>query len=451
MNPDVVESNSINDNVSDPTSSKSASTTIGALSAGGRSVVYQLTSSYLRTPVKLFKPARFDYFHYVRVILTGDANNTAINNDSQSVKNKFWFKRFSNAHKYTSMVENSSLGLLTKALNKYGWRVIPDRVLPPLLVNSATGIVLYSTYLASLTALSKPHTNAEQYVTVFKLQDVFASGFLAGFAQSIISTPVDAIYTRSSTLEIFESIKKYNNLWIFALDKVKEIGLIGCFSGFTLVAIKESFGFAIYFTTFELIKGTLSNFILNLVNSFRKFKFKVKESFDFNSEPTSINETASKQASTTFLTVKEEKWVKRSFIFMGGISAALLLQLFQYPFTKIQKIHFSRLEAFDIYNRSFAKNSKVLQNNSLTFSNMILRHPKRSQFHIYYHSYFDTFTHIHFIHKTTGDLTRWLYKGFTNRAMTTIPGTTIGLILLDYMRSKLEDDIITSTNQMIMK
>ena len=412
----------------------STSNAIGVLTAGGRSIVYQFTSFYLRNPLKLFRPARFDYTHYMRVILTGEDSNHQTDKRKGNV--------FINTKKYTSIMENSSLGILTKALNKYGWKVFPDRILPPLLVNSATGVVLYSTYLNCLTYFASnkfPTDNVPEIKYLHNHWIVFKSGLIAGFTQAIVSTPIDAIYTRSTTAEIFESLQKFNNLWSFGLNKLKEIGVIGCYSGFTLSMIKESLGFAIYFASFEFIKGQVSKYFIYTLENYRCLKYNVNKLICNNFSSSDEDNIAIK---LTFISAKEEKWIPRAFIFVGGVSAAFLLQVVQYPFNKVQKVHFTRLEAFDIYNKSTlhqASLSKGLQRNS---SNFKIKYSYSNHFRIYLHSYIDTFYHIKFIHQNINGLVKWLYRGFTRRTLATIPGTTAGLLLLDYMRSSLENDQI---------
>lgn len=417
------------------------SSIIGALTAGGRSMVYQLTSFYLRTPLKLFRPARFDYLHYVRVILTGEESRNQARSTRISVFGKLigiWNP------KYFNYLENSSLGILTKALNKYGWKVIPDRILPPLLANSATGIVLYTTYLSTLNHFSKANDLTS---TLKNPWDVWRSGFIAGSMQALVSTPIDAIYTRSSTSDLLSSAKNYDNLWLYGRDKLREIGLIGCFGGFGITLIKESFGFAIYFMTFELIKGQLCQGLINVVKQYVQLKYFIKNTKLSDIIPSKTPPADNGVSQLEFLSKKEEKWITRAFVFIGGISAAFLLQVVQYPFNKIQKVHLSRLEAFDIYNRPILnRDQKIPSEAANNATKMWVKAPRSRRLHIYYNSYMDTFKHIQFIHKNTNSLIKWLYKGFTRSTLAIIPGTTAGLLMLDYMRSSVEDSLGSSEN-----
>ncbi|SCV03278.1 LAMI_0H06876g1_1 [Lachancea mirantina] len=443
-NIETLESNegeNVTDTSADSIAKKNAgqSSFIGALSAGGRSMVYQATSFYLRTPMKLFRPARFDYLHYLRVLLTGESND---GDSAKRVGSRYarwpWIPR------YTYYIENSSLGLLGKGLDKYGWRVIPDRILPPLVANSAAGVVLYTTYLSTLNKLSSDKNSRHP-----RPWDVIRAGFAAGAAQAIVSAPIDAIYTRSSTNELLLSAKTHNNLWVYGLNKLKEIGLVGCFGGFGLSLVKECLGFAAYFSAFELLRGQVSNGFINFLERYRELKFSVDNSkisrfFDDDESEDAVNKASIPP--TTFVSMREEAWIHKAFVFVGGITAAFLLQVVQFPFHKIQRIHFSRLEAFDMSNMGQrGERTQPVPLISETRAQPLTRitvFPKhRRLFRIYYHSYLDTFQHIYFIHKNTDATYRWLYRGFLRNTIALIPGTTAGLLLLEYLRSSLSNNM----------
>ena len=64
-----------------------------------RALIYQLQSIYLRTPIKLFRPSRFDYLAYVR----------ALANKHDNIENKPY--RF---------MTHSSLGMVINVVRKQG-------------------------------------------------------------------------------------------------------------------------------------------------------------------------------------------------------------------------------------------------------------------------------------------------------------------------------------------
>lgn len=272
--------------------------------------------------------------------------------------------------------KNSSLGILVQAIKKYGWNFIPEKVLPPLFANSLTGVVLYTSYLSALD-----HEN----VTVW---NTFKAGWIAGSCQSLVAAPIDAIYLRSSTNEILNG--KHNNLWQFSWMKLKQIGFIGVFAGFGLSLVKESIGFAFYFSIFESIKNQGFQLTKDLILSYDNL-FKRKENHDF-------------------------KFLKTIYIFVGGITASFTLLSLQYPISKFQNLHYSRLEAFDLFNKN------------------------KNWFRLYYHSYLDSFDHLIFIRKNSKlSWFNYLYKGFKLQLLNSLPGMVGGLITLEILRTNLAD------------
>ncbi|AGO12300.1 AaceriAEL060Cp [[Ashbya] aceris (nom. inval.)] len=403
-----------------------SSSLIGMVTAGGRSMVYQFTSFYLRAPMKLFRPARYDYTHYLRILLTGEDK---VSQPQRMKPSGRWFRNPA----YTYYLENSSIGVLTRALNKYGWKVLPDRVLPPLVLNSAAGVVLYTTYLSSLSFLRGPlGAGPEHTQSPPRISEVVCAGFLAGVAQAVASAPIDAIYTRSTANELLSSAKKYNSLWLYGIDKLKEIGLVGCFGGFGLSLVKESVGFAVYFTTFEFLKGHVCNKTIEYLEDRRRLKGSSAQLMSENCE----RYLPPKTASEVLMGQREKQWLQRSFVFGAGVTAAFALQLVQYPMLKLQKVHLSRLEAFDIYQKAVS-NMRDQSTLEPQISKIRLRGGNTRLLHLYFNSYIDTLEHVASISKSTG-MARWLYKGFLRNTLAIIPGTATGLLVLEYMRTSLD-------------
>ncbi|GME69606.1 hypothetical protein B5S31_g2250 [[Candida] boidinii] len=360
--------------------SKRNTQVVSASSAGIRAIMYQFTALYLRTPAKIFRPSRFDYLTSARALLHGELASTP------------W--------KFHS---HSSIALLVNAVRKQGWRFIPDQVLPPLIANSASGLVLYSVYLTSLQSFNGFTMKSLQDPNPF---DIYRAGFLAGAAQSLIAAPIDAIYSRSSYAELVDG--KHKNLWAFGLDKLKQIGPVGVFAGYTCSFIKESFGFATYFTVFEVVKNRGYQLTRSVINWFDYVKFKM---FHYSQDFKPIEHP------------KSEKVLQTSFVLFAGASAAASLLAIQYPITKVQNIHLSRLEALDIYNRA------------------VNNEPRRF-FKLYYNSYIQTFDQILAMKlKSKLDWWQFFYKGFVRNALVNIPATSIALLVFEITRQELSNDI----------
>lgn len=371
-------------------SSRSSNQTVTVSTAGIRALVYQVQSLYLRTPVKLFRPSRFDYLAYVRAI--------ADKHDAITIKP--W--KFST---------HSSIGMLINAVKKEGWKFIPDQVLPPLVANSATGLILYGTYLSALDGLHSGKHYPDKSSHYYSPKDTWRAGFIAGVAQLLAAAPVDAIYARLSTADIING--GHQNLWIYGFNKLKEVGLVGVFAGYGFSLIKESIGFAFYFCTFEFVKNQGYQVTYTGVKAVRSMKNRIKKTFAWLTNKT-YDETLVKKEENRLTKV-----LRSSFILIAGASAAFALLAVQYPLNKVQTVHYSRLEALDIYNAS--------------------RTPRRRPFvKLYYNSYIDTYDQVMKMKRRAKiGWFQWGYKGFARNALTTIPATSIGLLVFEIMRTGL--------------
>lgn len=91
----------------------------------------------------------------------------------------------------------SSFGLIHHAVKHYGWRFIPNQVLPPLLANTAMGALVYTSYLQILQARHEPagHSTKRSYPPP-PMHATFAAGAAAGALQSLFAAPLDAISAR---------------------------------------------------------------------------------------------------------------------------------------------------------------------------------------------------------------------------------------------------------------
>ena len=64
---------------------KNSNQAVSVLTAGIRAIAYQIQSLYLRSPVKLFRPSRFDYMAYVRALADRPVSYTHLTLPTNSV------------------------------------------------------------------------------------------------------------------------------------------------------------------------------------------------------------------------------------------------------------------------------------------------------------------------------------------------------------------------------
>ncbi|GAA5825975.1 hypothetical protein JCM11251_000074 [Rhodosporidiobolus azoricus] len=78
-------------------------------------------------------------------------------------------------------------GFVRGLLRQEGWRFIPRHILPPLLVNTAIGLTLFTAYTTSETLLLPHFTSPSTHLLLIP----FLSGAFAGAAQALLSAPLD--------------------------------------------------------------------------------------------------------------------------------------------------------------------------------------------------------------------------------------------------------------------
>jgi hypothetical protein len=157
-----------------------------------------------------------------------------------------------------------------------------------------------------------------------------------------------------------------------------------------------------------------------MITAYRRAKLNIQKKLSFfgTSDPDIEIDERLVRMEQTRLT----KILKSSFVLLAGATAAFSLLAVQYPLTKVQKIHLSRLEALDVYNSSSSNTRPFIK--------------------LYYNSYIDTYFQVLKI-KSKSKMT-WFqvaYKGFVRNALTTIPATSVGLLVFEIMRTKLADNL----------
>ncbi|CAK7218534.1 hypothetical protein SEUCBS140593_003579 [Sporothrix eucalyptigena] len=217
-----------------------------ASAAGVRALSAQALQFYFRAPVKAFFRTRVDYLAYAR-----------------SPNGNFTDPTASSAHTTTQQrlkawARGTTPGILTLAVKRHGWSVVPDQVLPPLMANIGVAAVLYTSYLHILGRLHPESAQARRRVYPPPAPlETFTAGFLAGSIQSLVAAPLDAIQARYDHRAVANSNGNGSpqSMWAFSAAKLREIGLRGIFAGWGLSFVKDSFGNGVFFSVFEYVKA----------------------------------------------------------------------------------------------------------------------------------------------------------------------------------------------------
>lgn len=195
------------------------------------------------------------------------------------------------------------------------------------------------------------------------------------------------------------------DMWHYAFAKLRTIGLRGVFSGFSISFLKDSFGSAVFFGTFEYTKS----------QAYYAFLTRYYGRHNWSSLSTSQLNITSGTADTP-PTIRPHYAIEPAFLLLAGVTASIAQQAVQHPLTEIQNVHFHRLESLDY--------AAKLQNSS------------RDLMRLYYYAYQKTVQQCKRQAKRMGGWRRWLYKDFVWNTIRTTPSTSAGLIVFELVRRK---------------
>ncbi|KAF2844996.1 mitochondrial carrier [Plenodomus tracheiphilus IPT5] len=351
----------------------------GVQAAGMRAVAARLVAFYFRAPVKAFFRGRIDYMGYARAI-----------NPHFAAEAKWSWRMTTPA-------------VLAHAIRTEGWGFIPKQVLPPLMANTCIGAVLYTAYLHSLSSLHEPSSYQTKRVFPPPPPSVtFTAGLIAGGIQSVVAAPFDALQTRFRTADILQG--RHKTMWHYAGDKLRSIGLQGIFAGWSLSLIKDAFGAAVFFGTFETVK---SQAYLEYVT--RYYGSRTKDTLLEKSIPY-LDENDSRPV------IRPHYMLEPMFLLLAGVSASITSQLIQHPLSEVQDVHYRRLEALDFQAHEEKKPSHIMRR--------------------YYHAYEETFAQCKMLARRAGGWRKYLYKDFFMSTIKQVPSTSAGLIVFEVVRRK---------------
>ncbi|KAJ5836155.1 Mitochondrial substrate/solute carrier [Penicillium robsamsonii] len=349
----------------------------GASAAGVRALSAQMVAFYFRAPIKAFFRMRVEYVAFARAV-------------NPRVAEGKW------------SLHTTTPGLLLHAVQTYGWRFIPNQVLPPLMANAGVGAVLYTSYLQVLGALHEPVSQGVKRVwPPAPPSATFAAGFTAGTIQSIVAAPLDALQVRFQTSDMLEG--QYRSMWHYGHHKLKQIGLRGVFAGWSLSFMRDSLGYAVFFSSFEYIKS----------QSYYSFVTWYYGSLQVDH----VDKLSSSESSDRGVPlIKPHYALEPCFLMMAGVMASIAQQTIQHPLSRIQDLHLGRLEYLDHQASLIPSRQKMIQ--------------------LYYHAYQETFKRCKRKAVRAGGWRSWLFRGFIGSSLRQVPSTSAGLIIFELVRRR---------------
>ncbi|PYH89669.1 mitochondrial carrier [Aspergillus ellipticus CBS 707.79] len=349
----------------------------GASAAGIRALSAQLVAFYFRTPIKAFFRTRVEYAAFAR----------AVNPHSTRTG---W------------SLHTTTPGLLVHAVRTYGWRFIPNQVMPPLLANAGIGAVLYTSYLQVLGILHEPVSHdIKRVYPPPPPSSTFTAGFIAGSIQSLIAAPLDALQVRLRANDLLQG--QYRSMWHYGRHKLNQIGFQGIFAGWGLSLLRDSFGYAIFFSAFEFMKSqAYYSFLTWYYGSVHMYN---------------LERLQSAQSSDRGVPLISPHYALEPCFLMGaGVVASIAQQTIQHPLSAIQHLHVARLEYLD---------------------HQATLHPsRREMLRLYYSAYQETYKRCRRKALRAGGWSRWLFRGFVRDAIRQVPSTSAGLVIFELVRRK---------------
>jgi hypothetical protein len=226
------------------------------------------------------------------------------------------------------------------------------------------------------------------------------AGFSAGAIQAVVAAPLDALSVRFKTSEVVH----YKNMWRYSWSKLRDIGPRGVLAGWGLSMIKDSFGYAAFFATFELVKAQAY------------YAFVTKYYGDLRGHLLAPILTPKLDETGPVDVIKPNYGIEPAFLMLAGITASISQQIIQHPLNLIQSIHYKSLAYLD-------KQAKIVQ-------------PKAMMARSYYSAYKKTYEQclVHVRH--AGSWRGWLYKGFLVNTIKQVPSTSAGLVIFELVRRR---------------
>ena len=278
---------------------------------------------------------------------------------------------------------------------------------PYLLISRRVGAVLYTSYLQILSKLHQP--SSKSLKKVFPpppFHCTFLAGFSAGAIQSVVAAPLDAISIRFKTSEIVNG--RYSTMWHYGGKKLQEIGPRGVFVGWALSFIKDSLGYAFFFSTFEYVKA----------QAYYAFVAHYYADIRTGSETLFLKPRLDSTGPVDAL--RPHYCVEPFFLGFAGIAASISQQLIQHPFDLIQKVHYKSMGFLDEQAR--------------------LDQPKPAMLRDYLSTYVKTYQQSSNHARRSGGWRKWLYKGFLVNTVKQVPASSLALVIFELARRRYSDD-----------
>ncbi|KAF8929408.1 mitochondrial carrier domain-containing protein [Dissophora ornata] len=424
------------------------SATVGVPTAVARSMLLQGLQFWYRVPIKLFRPMRVDYLIMARAATMGLIPTPS---------NRLGLVQTPIKHsKRSQFFRATSIGMLTHAIRTQGAGFVYRQVLPPLIMNSFIGSVLYTTYIFTLPIFHPAFTyQKSRTFPPPPFTAVFMAGALAGAAQSLVAAPMDSLKVKFQVQDLAHG-GKHKSMASFAVTTLKELGLKTVYRGFALTLVKDSLACGLFFGVFEWVKQQGYYYCIDELYGIREDMeaLKIRMNSDFNTFTreavgvvtplTSIQDDTSDLLSSTSSILSAEPSLLSShsspssrpyflleptFVLLAGAAAAVAYQAVDYPMELIKNIFFAKDAEMQAEKM---RHPQPPHSQHLNSSSM------RSGTSISTQLYKMTWTECQQQARQSGGWRRFLFSNFASTAIRAVPAASVGFLVFEVMKRKLD-------------
>ncbi|KAG0043897.1 hypothetical protein BGZ90_008938, partial [Linnemannia elongata] len=320
--------------------------------------------------------------------------------------------------------------MVAHAIKTQGAGFVWRQVLPPLVMNSFIGSVLYTTYIFTLPVFHPAFTyQKSRTFPPPPFPAVFMAGALAGAAQSLVAAPMDSLKVKFQVQDLAHG-GKHKSMASFAITTLKEMGIKTIYRGFALTLVKDSLACGLFFGVFEWVKQQGYYYFIDELYGIREDMeiLKAKALNELSSSttgeqgpppPTAPSDVASRPY---FL-------LEPTFVLLAGAAAAVAYQAVDYPLEQVKSIFYTKEAAIQAETQ---RNTPAAHTQHLNSSSM------RSGPSISSQIYSLTWQECRTQAQSCGGWRRFLFANFGSTAIRAVPAASVGFLVFELMKRKLD-------------
>ncbi|KAF9184505.1 hypothetical protein BGZ51_003314 [Haplosporangium sp. Z 767] len=332
--------------------------------------------------------------------------------------------------KRSKLFRATSIGMLAHAIQTQGPGFVYRQVLPPLIMNSFIGSVLYSTYIFTLPIFHPAFTyQKSRTFPPPPFPAVFMAGALAGAAQSLVAAPMDSLKVKFHVQDLAQG-GKHKSIASFAVTTLKELGLKTVYRGFALTLVKDSLACGLFFGVFEWVKQQGYYYFIDELHGVREDLELLKATINGQDEVTKTTSSSSLSLSSQSPpSTRPFFFLEPTFVLLAGAAAAIAYQSVDYPLEQIKSIFYAKEAELQAEKQ---RNPPSPRSQHLNASSM------RSGTSISTQIYKMTWSECQSQARQAGGWRSFLFSKFATTAIRSVPAASVGFLVFEVMKRNLD-------------